>query len=71
MVSVVVPAYNAAGFIRRTLASVRSQTYKDWELIVVDDGSQDNTDVVVSSFLQEEGSRGRCITQDNKGIAAC
>jgi teichuronic acid biosynthesis glycosyltransferase TuaG len=42
-VSVIVPAHNAAPFIEQTLDSVREQTYEDWEVVVVDDGSSDDT----------------------------
>lgn len=42
-VSVVTPAYNASEYIESTIESVREQTYPDWEMIVVDDGSQDDT----------------------------
>jgi glycosyltransferase involved in cell wall biosynthesis len=64
--SVVIPAYNAAGFIRRTIDSVLAQTYRDYELIVVDDGSTDDTAEIVKSY----GDRVRYIYQDNAGGGA-
>jgi len=68
-VSVVIPAYNAATFITKTLETVHGQTNWDWELIVVDDGSRDGTAAVVTAFMEREGIQGRCITQPNRGIA--
>lgn len=50
MVSVIIPSYNRAGVITRAIRSVQEQTYEDWELIVVDDGSRDNTEEIVRSF---------------------
>lgn len=49
-VSVIIPAFNAARYIAETLASVEAQTYRDWEAIVVDDASTDNTARVAESF---------------------
>ncbi len=74
-VSVVIAAYNAEEFIGETLASVLGQTYAPVEIIVVDDGSTDDTAAVVRSF----GSRVRLIQQANMrlstarntGLAAC
>ena len=43
MVSIVTPAYNAGRFLRETILSVCAQTFRDWELIVVDDCSGDDT----------------------------
>jgi len=69
LVSVVIPAYNAAGFIEKTLDSVRMQTFPDYEIIVVDDGSKDQTKEIVDKYLANYGLRGCCVRQDNKGIA--
>ncbi len=69
-VSVVIPAYNAAGFIGQTLDSVRAQRYTDYEVIVVDDGSSDATHEVVEGFFAQHRMAGRCIRQPNKRIAA-
>lgn len=68
-VSVVVPAWNAASFIERTLDTVAAQTYKDYEVIVVDDGSADDTKGVVDRWLARTGTAGECIKQANKKIA--
>ena len=68
-VSIVIPAWNAAGFIEKTLATVAAQTFKDFEVVVVDDGSSDATKDVVDRFLKDNGLRGRCIRQENKKIA--
>jgi len=65
-VSVVVTTYNQASFIGPALESVFAQTFGDFELIVVDDGSIDSTPKVVQSF----GPKIRYIRQDNGGIAA-
>jgi glycosyltransferase involved in cell wall biosynthesis len=69
-VSVVIPAYNAAKFIDKTLDSVRAQTFTDYEIIVTDDGSKDETQSVVEAYLKKHALAGRCLRQENKGIAA-
>lgn len=68
-VSVVVPAWNAEGFIARTLSAVAAQTCKDFEVLVVDDGSTDRTAAEAERVLAAAGMPGRCIRQANKKIA--
>lgn len=67
MFSVIMPAYNAETFIARAIDSVLSQTYPDFELIVVDDGSTDATKERVLSFSDE---RIRYVYQKNGGVSA-
>ena len=62
--SVIMPAYNRADTILRAVRSVLAQTYRDWELIVVDDGSTDETAALVSKL----DPRIRVIRQNNQGI---
>jgi len=50
LVSVIIPTYNRAHLISRAIASVLNQTYPNFELLIVDDGSTDNTGAVVASF---------------------
>lgn len=65
----VIPAYNAARFIARTLANVLAQTHPCFEVLVVDDGSSDGTHEIVASIAQRE-PRLRLIRQQNGGVAA-
>lgn len=68
-VSVVVPAWKAEAFIERTLDSVAAQTFRDFEVVVIDDGSPDGTKAAADRWLARTGTRGRCVRQDNKKIA--
>ena len=65
-VSVVIPAYNYAHFLPDAIESVRNQTYPNVELIVVDDGSTDDTAEVVRRY----GDRVRYVYQENAGLSA-
>lgn len=51
LVSVIMPAYNAAGFIADSIRSVQQQTYSNWELLVIDDASHDGTTQIVEEFM--------------------
>lgn len=77
MVSIVMPAYNAAGTIRLSVESVLAQTVSDWELIVIDDGSSDDTAEILEQmaardrrirFLQNERNSGVSYTR-NRAVA--
>lgn len=67
MVSVIIPTYNREGTIERSVKSVLEQTYQDFELIIVDDGSTDHTRERVEAFKSE---KIRYIEQKNAGAAA-
>jgi glycosyltransferase involved in cell wall biosynthesis len=68
LVSVVIPAYNCGRFIEAALSSARAQTYTNFEIIVVDDGSTDGTAAVVRRVMASD-ARLRFITQENAGVA--
>lgn len=57
LVSIIMPSYNTADYIEASIESVRHQTYENWELIIVDDCSSDNTDEVVRPFLSDRRIR--------------
>jgi glycosyltransferase involved in cell wall biosynthesis len=67
-VSVIIPTYNYARFLAEAVDSVLCQTFGDLEVIIVDDGSTDNTPDVVRPYLSDE--RIRYIRQENKGLSA-
>jgi glycosyltransferase involved in cell wall biosynthesis len=65
-VSVIIPTYNRAHLIREAIDSVLKQTYRDFEIIVVDDGSTDNTREVIDSYIDPHI---RYIYQENQGVS--
>lgn len=66
-ISVILPAYNSQNYIKKAIESVLNQTFEDFELIIVNDGSTDNTSSIISQFSDE---RIRIITQENSGPGA-
>ena len=68
LVSIIMPSYNTGKFIAESIRSVQAQTYGNWELLIVDDCSKDNTDEVVKPFLDD--SRIIYIKNDKNSGAA-
>lgn len=68
MISIIVPVYNAAPFLRRCVSSILAQSYEDWELILVDDGSKDESGVICDEFASKD-SRIKVIHQTNGGVS--
>ncbi|MEI8134995.1 MAG: glycosyltransferase family A protein [bacterium] len=66
--SIILPTYNRAHLIGRAIDSVRNQEYENWELLVSDDGSSDNTKKIVDSFTERD-ERITYINQSNQGPA--
>ncbi len=53
IVSIIMPTFNRAGYLKRSIGSVLKQTFKDWELIIVDDGSSDKTFEIVDGYIKQ------------------
>ena len=74
LISIVMPAYNSEKYIRNSIKSVINQTYKNWELIIIDDYSTDNTVSIIEEFqnknihlIKNKKNSGAAISR-NKGI---
>ena len=69
--SVIIPLYNKAPYVRKALESVCAQTYRDYELIIINDGSTDNSAVVADEYLKAtDGIDYKIISQSNAGVSA-
>jgi hypothetical protein len=68
LVSVIVPCFNHAHFLSETLECILAQSYSEWECIVVDDGSKDNTKEIIERYANKD-NRIRYIYQENRGLS--
>lgn len=66
MISIIIPCYNAGNYIKKAIDSAINQTYQDFEIIIIDDGSTDNSKQVISQFSD---SRIKYIYQENQGVS--
>lgn len=69
MISIVIPSYNASSFIKETIQSVQSQTYTNWEMIIIDDVSKDNTRELIKEEIKKDGRIQLIELQENGGAA--
>ncbi|WP_439874595.1 glycosyltransferase family 2 protein [Bacillus mycoides] len=69
LVSIVTPSYNANSFIKKTIQSVQSQTYKNWEMIIIDDVSKDNTCELIKEESKKDNRIRLIELKENSGAA--
>ena len=69
MISIIIPVYKTEKFLCRCLDSIRQQTYKDWECILVDDGSTDNSGIICEQYAQSD-NRFRVFHEENSGVSS-
>lgn len=69
LVSIITPAYNCEEFISETIDSVLEQTYSNWEMIIVNDKSTDNTECIIKSYLEKEQRIKLINLEINSGVA--
>ncbi|MBR4572776.1 MAG: glycosyltransferase [Prevotella sp.] len=67
-ISIIIPCYNSAQWVAETIQSVLSQTIEDWECIIVNDGSTDNSLEIIKSYAEKD-NRIRYIDKKNEGVA--
>jgi glycosyltransferase involved in cell wall biosynthesis len=69
-VDIIIPAYNAAHYLPTAIESVVAQTFEDWRILLIDDGSTDNTADVVAPYIHQLGPKLEYIKQSNRGLPA-
>ncbi|HWB32280.1 MAG TPA: glycosyltransferase family A protein [Acidobacteriaceae bacterium] len=69
-VDIIVPAYNAQKYLADAIESVGAQTFQDWRILLVDDGSTDDTAGIAASYIERLGPKLKYIHQENRGLPA-
>jgi len=69
LASIVMPMYNSKNYVLEAIQSVLNQTYRNWELIIVDDGSTDNSVALVKEFINKDNRIKLIVNQENLGAA--
>lgn len=69
-ISVIIPCYNAEQTIWRALESLEGQTYKNFEVVIIDDGSKDNTNIIIKNFIENYELDIKLFCQKNSGVSA-
>ena len=67
-ISVIVPVYNVEKYLVQCIESIKMQTFENWELILVDDGSQDNSGMICDEYAQKD-NRIKVVHQKNRGVS--
>ena len=69
LVSIITPMYNSEKYIGQTIESVLNQTYKNWEMLIVDDCSNDNSPNIVKEYVQIDNRIKYIRVNKNKGVS--
>lgn len=69
LVSIIMPAYNSENYVSEAIESVCKQSYKNWELLIVNDGSTDQTSNILNDYAQKD-SRIKVFHRNNQGVSA-
>jgi len=69
-ISVIVPVYNTKKYLKKCLDSIIKQTYQDFEIIIVNDGSTDNSEEIIDEYIKEYSSKVKCINKVNGGLSS-
>ncbi|MCH7320608.1 glycosyltransferase family 2 protein [Solibacillus sp. MA9] len=69
-ISVIIPIYNKGNRLKTTIQSVLDQSYQDFEIILINDGSTDNTDEIIQFYKEQYPTKINCYSQTNKGVSA-
>ena len=67
LISVILPVYNGSLYLKESIDSILNQTYTNFELIIINDGSKDNSEEVIKSYNDD---RIKYLSQENRGLAA-
>lgn len=70
LISIIIPCYNQGEFLDETLVSVLNQTYTNWECIIVNDGSTDNTELIAEKWAKKD-IRYIYLKKENEGVSSC
>ena len=69
LISIIVPVYNSAEYLAECLESIQQQSFLEWECIIINDGSTDESGVIISEFIKKD-ERFKAYEQENSGVSA-
>lgn len=68
-ISIIVPCFNGESFMKNTISSIKSQTFSQWECIIIDDGSKDKSKKIINDEIKDD-NRFHFVSQENKGVSS-